>query len=285
MRKSATLLAALTLAGSLALPAAAQEETKADPATVVAVVNGEEITLGHMIVAFSTLPQQYQQIEPALLFDGIIEQLVRQTALAQSNDQEPGLAVRLSLENEERSLRAAEAVERVMEAAASEDEVKAIYDERFADGTQSEEFNASHILLETEEDALAVIEELEGGAEFEEVAREKSTGPTGPRGGSLGWFGTGQMVPDFEAAVISLEPGEISVPVQTQFGWHVIKLNETRIPDAPPLEEVRADIELELRQAAVSEHIDALVEASDVDLPDVSGIDPVAVTDIDLLRN
>ena len=76
-----------------------------------------------------------------------------------------------------------------------------------------------------DDEAKAIVEELKGGADFAATAREKSTGPSGPGGGSLGWFGAGAMVPEFETAVAAMEAGDISDPVQTQFGWHVIKLN------------------------------------------------------------
>ncbi|MCE8005466.1 peptidylprolyl isomerase [Aestuariivita sp.] len=283
MRKGLTFVMALALTGALALPTQAQDTPS--PETVVATVNGQDITLGHMIIAFTTLPAQYQQLPPDLLFGGILDQLIRQSALAQSFEGEPSLAARLSLENEERSLMAGEAVEAVMANAVDDAAIQALYNERYANGVGGEEYNASHILLETEEDALAAIAEIEGGAEFEDVARESSTGPSGPGGGSLGWFGPGQMVPDFEAAVIALEPGTISAPVQTQFGWHVILLNETRIQNAPPLEEVRAEISQELRQSAVEAHIEELVDAADIATPDVSTIDPATISNLDLLRN
>jgi len=283
MRKGLTFVMALALTGALALPTQAQDTPS--PETVVATVNGQDITLGHMIIAFTTLPAQYQQLPPDLLFGGILDQLIRQSALAQSFEGEPSLAARLSVENEERSLMAGEAVEAVMANAVDDAAIQALYNERYANGVGGEEYNASHILLETEEDALAAIAEIEGGAEFEDVARESSTGPSGPGGGSLGWFGPGQMVPDFEAAVIALEPGTISAPVQTQFGWHVILLNETRIQNAPPLEEVRAEISQELRQSAVEAHIEELVDAADIATPDVSTIDPATISNLDLLRN
>ena len=281
MRKGVTILASLVIAAGLAMPVQAQEETS--PETVVATVNGTDITLGHVIVAFTTLPAQYQQLGADVLLPGIIDQLVRQTALAQSFDGERSLAARLSLENEERSLTAAEAVEAIMSDAVTETEVLAIYDERYANGTDGEEYNASHILVETEDEAKTIVADLKAGADFAEQAREKSTGPSGPGGGELGWFGPGRMVPDFEAAVIALDVGQVSDPVETQFGWHVIKLNETRVKDAPAFDDVRGDIELELQQEAVEERIEQLVADAEIVLPDLSAIDPNLITNVDLL--
>ena len=138
--------------------------------------------------------------------------------------------------------------------------------------------------METEEEAREIMETVKGGADFAETAKEKSTGPSGPGGGSLGWFGKGAMVPAFEVAVVELEPGEVSEPVQTQFGWHVIKLNETRTAEAPALEDVRTDIENQLRQQTLQAEIERLAEAADVDRKDVESIDPAVLKQTELLE-
>lgn len=282
MRKGVTFLTTLILAGALSLPVKAQDTPSPD--MVVATVNGTDITLGHVIVAFSTLPAQYQQLDPSVLLPGIVDQLVRQAALAQSFEGEPSLAARLALENEERSLIAGEAVELVMQGAATDAEIQESYDALYGDGTAGEEYNASHILVAAEEEAQAIVEELEAGADFATLAQERSTGPSGPSGGELGWFGPGSMVPDFEAAVIALQVGEISKPVQTQFGWHVIILNDTREIAAPPLETVREELALEIQQQAVSDHIEQLVADAEVVMPDLSNLDPASIANLELLR-
>ncbi|MFC4669231.1 peptidylprolyl isomerase [Seohaeicola nanhaiensis] len=283
MPKGFTFLPAMAIAGLLALPTQSIAEPDAD--TVVARVNGEEITLGHMIVAHATLPQQYQQLPPDVLFDAILNQLIQQTALEQSVTGEEPKHVRLSLENEKRSLMAADAIEGVMAGAASPEEIKAAYDARYGDGFGGEEFNASHILLETEEAAKEVREEIEKGADFAEVAKEKSTGPSGPSGGELGWFSAGDMVPEFSAAVEAMEPGQVSEPVQTQFGWHIIKLNEKRRAKAPALEEVSEEIATELRKKAVEDRVEELTAKATVDRPEVEGLDPTVLRNLDLIRN
>lgn len=249
MRKGFTFLAALACTATLIQPVAAADALPAD--TVVATVNGEQITLGHLIVAYATLPQQYQQLPSEVLFDGLLDQLIQQVALAQTHDPEIPARIELSLENERRSLIAANVVEHAMQGAASEAEIKAAYDAKYAGTVDALEFDASHILVETEEEAQAIVAELRGGADFADMARAKSTGPSGPRGGALGWFGKGAMVPEFEAAVVAMEPGTVSDPVQTQFGWHVIRLNDTRVKSAPPLDEVREEIALEDRKSVV----------------------------------
>ena len=282
MQKPLTFLSSLALAAAVALPVAAQDEPSVD--TVVATVNDTEITLGHMLVARASLPQQYQQLPDDVLFQGILDQLVQQTALADSFTGELPPRVTLSIENETRSLTAGEAIEGVMAEDVSDEELQAAYDAQFKDAEPEKEFNASHILVETKEEADAIKAELDGGADFAEVAKEKSTGPSGPGGGSLGWFGPGMMVHEFEEAVAGMEAGGVSEPVETQFGWHVIKLNETRTGEAPALEDVREELETQVRQTKVQEAIESLTEAAEVDRSAAEGIDPTVLKNIEWLN-
>lgn len=282
MLKGLTFLPALALSAVLALPAQAEQPT-AD--TVVARVNGQEIKLGHVIIARASLPQQYQQIPPEVLYDAIIEQLIQQSALQQAFGEEEPNSVKLSLENERRSLLAGEEVEKIMASAASDEDLKAAYDAKYGESYDEKEYNAAHILVETEEEAKAIKAELDGGADFAELAKEKSTGPSGPKGGALGWFGQGMMVPEFETAVMGMEPGQVSDPVQTQFGWHVVKLNKTRAKEAPAFDSVRDELASELQQKAVKDRVDALVAAAEVERPEIEGLDPAMIQDLDLLRN
>ncbi|GHF33642.1 peptidylprolyl isomerase [Seohaeicola zhoushanensis] len=283
MPKGFTFVPAMALAALLALPTPSRAEPGVD--TVVARVNGQEITIGHMIVAHATLPQQYQQLPPDVLYDAILNQLIQQSALQQSQTGEEPLHVRLSLENEKRSMMAADAIETVMAGAATEEEIKAAYDARYGDGFGAEEYSAAHILLETEEAAKAVREEIVNGADFAEVAKAKSTGPSGPSGGDLGWFSATDMVPEFSAAVVAMEPGAVSEPVQTKFGWHIIKLNEKRRAEAPALEAVSEEIAMELRKAAVEKKVEELTAAATVERPEVEGLDPTVLRNLDLIRN
>ncbi|MFG6564215.1 peptidylprolyl isomerase [Sulfitobacter sp. 1A13421] len=282
MQKPLTFLSSLALAAAVALPVAAQDEPGLD--TVVATVNDTEITLGHMIVARASLPQQYQQLPEDVLFKGLLDQLVQQTALADSFTGELPPRVTLSLENETRSLTAGEAIEGVMAEPVSDEELQAAYDAQYSDAEPEPEFNASHILVETKEEADAIKAELDGGADFAELAKEKSTGPSGPGGGSLGWFGPGMMVPAFEEAVAGMEAGSVSEPVETQFGWHVIKLNETRTAEAPALEDVREELETQIRQTNVQEAIESLTNSAEVDRSAAEGIDPSVLNNIEWLN-
>ncbi len=271
----------VALAGSLAFGLISAPLAAQDADTVVATVGESEITVGHMIVARQTLPRQYQQLPDEVLFEGLLDQLIQQNALAQSVAN-PTPATRLTIENQRTGLLAGEAIGQVGEAAVTDEAIRAAYAERFAEAEPSTEFNASHILVQTEEEARALVEQLGEGADFAELAREHSTGPSGPDGGALGWFSSGMMVPEFEQAVTSLEPGEVSEPVQTQFGWHVVRLNETRLSDAPPLEQVRDEIVQQIREDAVQAHIDSVVEAADVSRAAVE-VDPSILSDMSLV--
>lgn len=273
---------ACAFAMTLAAPAALAQDEQPGPDTVVATVNGVEITLGHMVVAKATLPEQYRNMPATVLFPGILDQLIQQTALAQSFEGERPPRVTLALENETRSLLAGEVIEDIMSGAVTADLVEAIYQDQYADGSLGQEYSAAHILVETEEEAQQIVADLEGGADFAAVAREKSTGPSAPRGGDLGWFGTGQMVPAFETAVTTLQPGEVSDPVQTEFGWHVIRLNDVRQQEAPELDEVRAEIEQQIRNEAVTDRLGELTEASDIDRSMVEDMNPAVLDRIDL---
>ncbi|EPX82353.1 peptidylprolyl isomerase [Salipiger mucosus] len=283
MAKTLKTLSAAAVALALALPAQAQDEMTAD--TVVATVNGQDITLGNMLVIRANLPEQYQQLGPDVLWEGILDQLVQQTVLSQSENAEETTRVRVAIENERRALLAAEAISAIAEDAVTEEAVQAAYDEQYAAGETGQEYNAAHILVETEEEARTLTEEARGGADFAELARENSTGPSGPNGGSLGWFGAGMMVPAFQEAVEGLEPGAISDPVQTQFGWHVIKLNETRQQEAPSLDEVRGEIEQQVQEQVVREYIDAQVGSAEVTRTDKAEVDTSVLNDFGLLED
>lgn len=282
----ASLFAATLLSVSLALPAWAQDETEVAPetaevdaSTVVATVNGEEITLGHVVAARGDLPQQYQQLPDDILFPGLIDQLIQQEVLSQAVD-EVSPAVEMQLENQRRSIIATIAVDNAIADAVTEEDIQAAYDARYADAEPTLEWNASHILVETEEEAADLVEQARAeGADFAALAQEFSTGPSGPNGGELGWFSTGMMVEPFETAVADMEAGEVAGPIETQFGWHVIKLNETREQGAPALDDVRADLMGELQTAAFEAALADMMENATVERTDVSSIPASVLSD------
>ncbi len=294
--KTTTAMLALLLYAAPLTPALAQESAAptADGAasetgeigadTVLATVNGEAITLGHVIATRAALPEQYQALPDEILFEGILEQLIQQTLLEQAVG-EISRATELRLENERRALIAGEKLDEVIADAVTEEALQKLYDETYANAEPETEYNASHILVETREEAEALIGKLNDGADFAELAREHSTGPSGPGGGALGWFSAGMMVKPFEEAVMALEPGTIGQePVQTQFGWHVIRLNETRDKPVPPLAEVAEELVQKLQDNAVEAALAKLLKAADVERADLTGIDPSLLRNDDLLK-
>ncbi len=265
----------------LALPAAAAEVTGA---TVVATVNGTAITLAHMQVLRDQLPEQYRQLPDDILFNGILEQLIQQTALAMTMDGRLTRRDELALENSRRAYLAAQALTGASGDAASPEKVAALYAERVATMEPEREYNASHILVATEEEAKALKAEIDAGADFAALAREHSKDGAAQNGGELGWFGPGMMVQPFEDAVVALSPGQVSEPVQTQFGWHLIRLNETRMAALPTLEEMTEELSAELRDKAVEAHIAAITAAAAVTRT-TEGIDPAILRDQNLVSD
>lgn len=265
---------------ALAAPVRAADPT-AD--TVVATVNGQNITLGHMIALRAGLPEQYQGLPDDALFKGILEQLVQQAALSQAIEGSVTKRDLLSLENERRGFLSAVALRKVVEAAVTDEALQAAYDARFADAAPQTEYNASHILVETEAKAKGLKAEIDGGADFAQLAQEHSSDGAAANGGSLGWFGLGMMVKPFEDAVVAMKPGEVAGPLQTQFGWHLVKLNETRIADAPTLDEMRDELASQIEQEAINAHIEAVTAKATVTRPG-EGIDPAVLRKEELLN-
>jgi peptidyl-prolyl cis-trans isomerase C len=280
--KRLTFLSAAAFSLTLMQPVAAQDVPNVD--TVVANVDGVEITLGHMLQTRQTLPAQYQQLPPETLFNGILDQLIQQTALSNAAGDAPK-SVQISIENYRRAQLANVALEAVLAAAITEDVIKDAYEAQYANQEPTKEYNAAHILVETQEEALQLTEKARGGADFAELAKEHSTGPSGPNGGALGWFGAGMMVPAFEQATTELDVGGISEPVQTQFGWHVIKLNETRDMPVPALEEVRDAIVAELEGTVINAEIAKLTSEVTVDRSAADALDPTVLNTLSFEAN
>lgn len=278
------ILSSAIVAASLAItpPALAQDEPTA--ATVVTKVGETEITLGHMLALRSGLPAHYDQLADEVLFKGILDQLVQQTLLMQMVEKDPSLLTRLMVENETRAIFAAEAIRGVMDKPIDEEAIQAAYAEKYADQSPATEYRAAHILVETEEEAKGIIAQLEDGGNFSDLAKTLSTGPSGPNGGDLGWFGPGVMVAPFFDAVAALEPGGISQPVQTQFGWHVINLIETRIPEVPKLDDVRAVLEEELQQKSFEALIQEREAQTEIDRSGAESIDQSIIKSSDILE-
>lgn len=279
MKKFATFAAV----SALALFAATAQAEEPTGNTVVATVNGTDITLSHMIITMAQLPAQYQQLPPEVLWDGILEQLIQQQLLADEMTNLPARA-QYAIENETRSIKAGERISVLSEAAVTEEALQAAYDAQFADAEPTPEYNASHILLATQEEALAAKARVDAGEDFATVATELSTGPSGPNGGQLGWFGPGMMVEPFEQAVVAMEVGTVSEPVETQFGWHIIKLNETRDQANPTLDDMRDELAAKIQEEMITTYLAQITSDSDITRIEAGSIDPAALTNLDLLE-
>jgi len=287
-----SILAAGLVAGlALASPVAAQDAATAaaaayDASTVLATVDGSPITLGNVIALRDRLPPQYQDLPDDVLMQGLLDQLVDQqllaTALSASPESDP-LQVKLAVENERRTVLAGLAANAAVADAVDEAKVKAAYDAQVAAFQPAPEFSAAHILVDSEDKAKALKAEIDGGKDFAEVAKANSSDGSAANGGDLGWFGMGQMVPEFETAVVALAPGEVSAPVKSQFGWHLIKLNDKRETAPPPLDQARPEIENQLRQAALEARLVELRAGATIEKPE-TGTPPAAIRESDLLN-
>ena len=250
-------LLAIILAGIMvSAPAKAQEKIP------VGTVNGETITLDEVMQLTEELPDEYRRQPLENYFPNLVSEiantkLAAKAALDSGLDQDTLIldAIRIATERILAEAYFGTEIRKIV----TEDEIAAAYDRFIADSDSREEISARHILVEEEQAAIDLIEKLKGGADFAALAQEFSTGPSGPKGGDLGYFGRGQMVPDFETAAFDLEIGTFSAaPVQTQFGWHVIKLEDKRIAPAPSLDEMRQQIGSSLTQQALARLIEEL---------------------------
>lgn len=251
--------------------AAATEEQ--DP--VVARVDDKVVRQSDVVRAYSRLPAQFQQVPINVLYAQIVEQLVDGELLA-----EAGRADKLQ-DSEDVKKQVAEfekvAVQRaymdqIVDAEMSDEKVRETYDRTVAKTEGPLQVRASHILVESEEEAKEILKALEKDGDFAKLARERSTGPSGPRGGDLGYFVRSQMVQPFSDAAFALEPGAVSPdPVKTEFGWHVIKVVDKRRQPPPSFEESRASIEEQLTRDIIAAHMTKLRADAKIEMFNIDG--------------
>lgn len=271
--------AAMVLAFST--PGFSQDEVTKE--TVLVTVNGTDITVGHVLSLASRIPEEYTRIDDSQLYAGIVDQLVQQQLLSGLIEEET-TELRLAAENEHRALYATEAIQRIYEAGLTEDAIKEKYTALYVNAEPIPEFGARHILVKTKDEANEIVTQLEKGADFVELAKEKSTGPSGVTGGDLGWNGIGSLVPEFEAVMVKLEEGQVSAPVKTQFGWHVIKLTGKRDQPVPELDQVRAEIEDAIKAGTLEKRISQLETEGKIER-NVDEIDPSIIRKFELLKD
>jgi peptidyl-prolyl cis-trans isomerase C len=253
-------------------PAAEAAKPTPPPDTVLAHVNGKPITQGDVELAETDLDPQFAKMPPeqrrAAALSALIEiRVMADKAVADGIDKDPEFQRRMELLHE-RALHSA-LVDKEVSGAITDADLKKRYDEEMAKQAPVNEVHARHILVKTKEEAEAIIKELDKGGDFEKIAKEKSTDGSAPQGGDLGYFTEGQMVPEFAKAAFALPVGKYTEqPVQTQFGWHIIKVEDKRIKQPPSFDQVKA----QLRQVVLRDKYFAMVKetraAAKVDITD-----------------
>ncbi len=223
-----------------------------DPNTIVATVNGNAIhnsDIDDYIRDFHLNPQQAAN-RGAILNDIISRDLVRADAMKKGLNKRPDVVAEMKMAGDAVLLNAA-VRDAVMSNPVTEAQIKQEYQKQLPN-LQPTEYKARHILVKSEAEAKAIIKQLEKGADFAKLAKEKSSDASAKKGGELGWFIGKQMVPAFTAAVAQLKKGQFTrTPVHTPYGWHIIKLEDTRTAKAPDLKQ----IEPEMRQYLERQHV------------------------------
>jgi peptidyl-prolyl cis-trans isomerase C len=274
---SAAVTGALAMVLLTALPMRAQD---ANP--VLAKVNGAEIRQSDLALAEEELGPSLAQMDPSTKRENVLAFLIDMKIVAKAAEDKK------VENNEDFKKRLAFTRNRLLmdsllategKAATTDEAMKKVYEEASKQITGEAEVHARHILVESEDDAKAVAAELKKGADFAELAKKKSKDPGASDGGDLGFFTKDQMVPEFSAVAFTLEPGKISDPVKSQFGWHIIKVEEKRNRQAPAFEQVKPQIETYVTRKAQADYVAKLREAAKVerlDKPDEAAAKPDA---------
>ena len=261
------------LAQDATQPAPAQAEPPPAPETVLATVDGQPITQADIELAMADLGQQFARLpveqRRAAALSAVIEiRLLAARARTEKLDQTEDFQRRIAFLTD-RTLHSALVAKDVADAI-TEEEIRARYDKEIANTPPVNEIHARHILVKSKEEAVEVIKQLDGGADFQKLAGEKTNDPSGKTsGGDLGWFGPGQMVPEFEKAAFALNVGQYTKePVQTQFGWHIIKLEDKRVKQPPAFEQVKDQVKSILLREKYFALVKQVRDAAKIDIPD-----------------
>ena len=264
------LLVLALISSFLILSACNEEASNASSATaanvpadqIAATVNGVVISkddLSH----FKELKGNPQIPDDKVLDEMIATELLREEAIKAGISDKKNVQFQIRLQESEVLARLLMR-EKFGSISFSDEELKAAYEKQMSNN-ESREFKARHILLKTEDEAKAVIDALRNGGDFIALAKERSTGPSGPNGGDLGWFQASRMVPPFAEAVKLMNKGDVSVsPVQTDFGFHVIKLDDTREPEKPAFDSMREELQQSLIREAINSYIEEIQGAATI---------------------
>ncbi len=256
---------------AVASPSSGQvQPVEASKDFVVATVNGNAIMESDISGFYNTLPPQYKQVPYAQIRGQLVERMVEQTLVAdaarkQGLHKDPDVKQRVKAI--QRSLLNEAYLSRIMKAELTEEKVRDAYQKSIALQPKREEVRARHILVKTKAEADAIIAQLKKGADFAKLAQEKSTGPSGKNGGDLGFFADGQMVPPFSKAAFALEKGQITdTPVKTQFGYHVIKVEDRRVAGKANYEQASAKIRASLQDKVFEKVMNDLRAKAKIDI-------------------
>ena len=248
----------------LAAPARADDK-------VLAKVNGAEIKQSDVAMAEEELAPSLAQMDPATKDENVLAFLIDMKIVAKAAEDKK------VADTEEFKKRFAFTRNRLLmdsllasegKAATTDAAMKQVYEDASKQIAGEQEVHARHILVETEDEAKAIAEELKKGADFAEFAKKKSKDPGASDGGDLGFFTKDQMVPEFSAVAFALEPGKISDPVKSQFGWHIIKVEEKRNRKPPEFDQVKAQIETYVSRKAQADYVGKLREAAKIERMD-----------------
>lgn len=270
-RKNARSFARAALGATALATLLAMSAAGAATAKTLAKVNGVEITDEDLKLAMddlgSAVPRQLEgKARETYVLDFLIdEQLVVQKAQADKLAETPEFAKKLAYLRDKALMETL--LGDVAQKAATEAAIKQAYDEAAKNQKPETEYHAHHILAPTEDEAKAALKRVKGGEDFGKVATELSKDP-GAKGGDLGWFTKDRMVPEFGEAAAKMQPGQISDPVKTQFGWHIIKLDETRPKVFPPLDQVKDQVARYVVQKAQSELVMKLRDGAKIERSD-----------------
>lgn len=236
---------------------------------VLVEINGKPVNELHFAIYRGQHPQRKKAQDPevqiSMLNELVNAMMISQAAESEGLDKHPEIEAALEIAKA-KILAQAGIQNRLKSAEITEKQILDNYTAKYA-SLDLKEYKARHILLETEENAKATIKALENGKDFAALAKEKSTGPSGASGGDLGWFEPGKMVAPFSEAVIKLHRNSFTrTPVKTQFGWHVILLEDSRKAEAPDINTVRAEILAELKRQIASEYIKEIRSKADIQI-------------------
>jgi peptidyl-prolyl cis-trans isomerase C len=259
-------LGALAIMATLGV-CGARLQAQDDP--VIARVNGVDIHESDLAIAEEEIGSNMPQVAPDQKRDYLVTYLADVTLLAQAAEQQklgddPEVKHRLAFDRNKVLMEAL--LQKTGQAAETDDALHKVYDQAVKQMSNEQEVHARHILVPTEDEAKQIEAQLKGGADFAKLAKEKSKDPSGAEnGGDLGWFTKDQMVPEFSEAAFKLDKGQISDPVHTQFGWHIIKVEDKRIKPTPTFDQVKGQLENYVAHRAQAELVDNLRKTAKIE--------------------